>query len=125
MKKVLAIILAALLLTVAGTVGVFAAKGSFVDTDGNGVCDNRSDSSAFVDKDSDGICDNRRNNICVQPQNPACGAGFTDSDENGICDNSQQGTGFVDEDDDGICDNRGSGKGQERGCGYGKHRNNS
>lgn len=98
MKKVLLIIMAAVLLLSLTTVGVFAAKGEF---------------SSFTDADNDGICDNRE----TRPvQSTICtGEGFVDADDNGICDNREtmpetnvncKGDGFADADDDGICDNR-------------------
>lgn len=45
----------------------------YVDTDGDGVCDNRGVN--FVDADGDGVCDNR-----------GTGAGFVDTDGDGVCD---------------------------------------
>ena len=131
MKKILALILAALLIMSAGTIGVFAAKGSFgkgfTDADEDGICDNAVNPSSFIDENADGICDNRKNNLCSQPQKPEKGKGFADADEDGVCDNfdacngqSEErrqckgngqgkglGRGFTDADGDGSCDNRG------------------
>ena len=73
MKKILAGMLTAALVLTAGTVGVFAAesqaRGTYVDADGDGVCDNYGKYGCgarkgtgrgvnFVDADGDGICDN-------------------------------------------------------------------
>jgi hypothetical protein len=57
---------------------------AFVDTDGDGICDN------YVDNNGDGINDNR-------PRN------------RGAC--MSQGSGFVDANGDGICDYKGSERG--------------
>lgn len=61
MKKFWMIQLAIVLVISICTVGVVAAqanrRGNFVDTDGDGICDNRGQN--FVDADGDGICDNR------------------------------------------------------------------
>lgn len=74
--------------------GNAGARGdTFVDENGDGVCDN------FVDEDGDGICDLHGENC----------ANFVDEDGDGICDNragrgQEQGYNWVDEDGDGICD---------------------
>ena len=76
-------ILAGIMILIGSTASVYAAPSStdngYVDVDGNGICDNRSDSATcpqdgtgmkhgcadngqypnFVDTDKDGICDNR------------------------------------------------------------------
>ena len=33
----------------------------FVDTDSNGICDNRGNAENFIDNDRNGVCDNRGN----------------------------------------------------------------
>lgn len=71
---------------------------SFVDADGDGICDNCGQGNSFVDADGDGICDHRGN-----------GNSFVDADGDGICDHRGQGNSFVDADGDGVCDNRPSG----------------
>ena len=102
MKKLLAIILSAVLLLSAGTIGAFAVRNGagkgYVDTDNDGVCDNIDAAKCvgYIDEDSDGVCDNRE-----ETQKP------------GQNDNK----GFVDNDEDGICDNRGESKRQGKGCG--------
>jgi len=84
---------------------VVQTRPSFIDEDGDGVCDNSGRSlgrgqgwgkmyrTNFVDEDGDGICDN-----CV------------DEDGDGICDNCANGENFVDADGDGVCDNLADGK---------------
>ncbi len=80
MKRAAAIFLAAALVLSLGTVSAHAApqgrgrnhtdrdRGGFVDTDGDGVCDN----CGFVDADGDGVCDNGQNGgVC-----PRNGTGF-------------------------------------------------
>lgn len=116
MKKILAVVMAVLLMLTAGTVGVFAARGnkgagfvdenndgicdnqgknvSFVDSDGDGACDNGIQSPGYIDDDGDGICDNRivseGNPETGKKRNPRCqGAGFTDENADGVCDNSE------------------------------------
>lgn len=79
MKKLIIGILAAAMITTAGTSIAFAAKPShnkaktFVDADNNGVCDNKknaicdgtgSGNGNFVDADSNGVCDNKENTVC-------------------------------------------------------------
>ena len=85
---------------------------SFIDDDGDGVCDNTGRSlgrgqgwgkmnrTSFVDEDGDGICDN-----------------FDDEDGDGICDNCANGANFVDADGDGVCDNFVDGKERRSGRG--------
>ena len=71
---------------------------NFVDTDGDGVCDNAGSMCIYADADGDGICD-------------TCGTNY------GNC-LTGDGTAFVDADGDGICDNYGTGQGSGygRGC---------
>lgn len=100
---------------------------NYVDTNKDGVCDNRrasGDGSAqgpgFVDADKDGVCDNRSSGA------PRNGKGrfardYVDADNDGVCDNWKAascgrgkgrgcgGRGFSDADNDGICDNRTAG----------------
>ena len=58
MKKILmGTAIAALVLTVGGT-GAFAAGWrTYVDANGDGICDNRGNYCRFVDTDGDGVCD--------------------------------------------------------------------
>lgn len=57
---------------------IYASGCTFVDANGDGVCDNRdSHCTTFVDADKDGVCDN-------------CGThctNFVDADKDGVCDN--------------------------------------
>lgn len=107
MKKVLAILLVAVLLLAIGTVGVFAARGNFTDENNDGICDNRpvqvseNKGTGYVDEDEDGVCDN-----------------YTEDKPLKTC----KGTGYVDEDADGVCDNFTEDKprygcGMQQGCG--------
>ena len=113
MKKFLAIIVTALIILTAIAVPTFAygrgQQTNYVDTNKDGVCDNRNASckaqdcanknANFVDSDKDGICDNR----------PASGKSQSKT-------NSNKGSNFIDADKNGICDNRTfSGKGNCRG----------
>lgn len=100
MKKLLAIIISAVVLVsvVAVTASAYGkrqnadcrANGTgFVDTDGNGICDNKiaSDKTSntnFVDTDKDGVCDNK---VSCPEFN---GKNFTDADNDGICDNRSE-----------------------------------
>lgn len=90
MKKLLAIIVTAIIILTAVAVPTFAygrgQRANFVDADKNSICDNRSENctsngSSYVDADKDCICDNK----------PASGKGngvsYVDADKNGICDN--------------------------------------
>ena len=100
---------------------------NFVDTDGDGVCDNAGSMCIYADADGDGICDTCGTNYgnCLTGN----GTAFVDADSDGICDNcgsyhwcGMAGTGsgrnFVDANGDGICDNYGTGQGSGygRGC---------
>lgn len=119
MKKVLAIILAVILLVSAGTIGVFAARGSFIDADGDGACDNALTAGNYVDENNDGICDNRKNENKSQGPGIKKGTDFIDADEDGVCDNRgtdeckgkgygrQGGRGFGNSEAKGNCENRG------------------
>lgn len=106
MKKLCAILSAAVLLIGAGAANVTA-----------GACAHGSHraSCGFIDENNDGICDNCSNEICG---GIGCGSyrvscGFIDEDSDGICDNCGEGIGcavhhgrgFIDENNDGICDN--------------------
>ena len=54
---------------------------NYVDTDGDGVCDNACQSGCrFIDEDGDGVCDNAGQNGCR----------FIDEDGDGMCDNAGQ-----------------------------------
>lgn len=71
---------------------------------------------SYVDENGDGICDNTGNGQCA-------GQNFVDENGDGICDNAGQRQclrqGFTDANNDGICDNAGSGSscGQARRAG--------
>lgn len=103
MKRVLTGILTALLtISLCGVTAFAAGPGGgrhFVDTDGDGVCDNAGSQCVYVDADGDGVCD-------------SCGAIH-----------AQLGGGnFVDADGDGVCDHYQSGRGCGRGARTGGHR---
>ncbi|MFA6470915.1 MAG: hypothetical protein WCU00_02650 [Candidatus Latescibacterota bacterium] len=84
-----------------------------------------SNSASFVDENGDGVCDNYSVN---GGKGLGLGKGekrnYVDSDGDGICDNTGSGTknkmalknknynkaAFVDADGDGVCDNAGTGK---------------
>lgn len=111
MKKLLAIILSALILVSAAAVTV-SAYGKHQ----NAGC--KANGTGFVDNDNNGICDNKDSS----PKNK--GANYTDADNDGICDNrntSSEGycASYTDADNDGICDNKGEGAGTGRRCGNG------
>jgi len=112
---------------------------SFVDEDGDGICDNyigeyggRGMGVAgvtFVDEDGDGICDNYDGEYGGRGMG-GTGDDFVDEDGDGVCDNNIVGQGrrngrhganrasvFVDEDGDGVCDNGGAGIGRLRSRG--------
>ena len=82
----------------------------FVDTDSNGICDNRGNGDNFVDNDGDGVCDNRDN--CDN---------FIDNDRNGVCDNRGNGGNRGNHGkrgNGGSCGNRGNrGNGRDHCCG--------
>lgn len=62
MKKVLAGILTAAMISVIGVTSAFAAGAgrncNYVDADGDGYCDYSQENCVFIDEDEDGICDN-------------------------------------------------------------------
>jgi hypothetical protein len=81
--------------------GSGAGGDNYVDTNGDGICDNNGTRPGFVDDDGDGVCDNlgdygRGRGGC------GCDGGmnFIDSDGDGVCDNI--GTNGRDDDGDGI-----------------------
>lgn len=88
-------------LSMCATTALAAGSGrgrNFVDTDGDGICDNASSMCVYADADGDGICDN-------------CGSYHW-------CGMAGSGRNFVDENGDGVCDNYGIGQGSGygRGC---------
>lgn len=102
MKKIVLTITALALILSAGTVSAFAAGPNNASAQpGCGYC------SGFVDTDGDGVCDNLGTRRSY---------GFVDADGDGICDNLGNGRGYVftDADGDGVCDNWGSGRGVRR-----------
>ena len=134
MRKALLGVLTTVAVLSVGATTAFAAGSesgrSFIDMDGDGVCDNAGSMCVYADADGDGICDvcGASHGICLTGN----GAVFADTDGDSICDNcgayhgcGMAGTGysgnFVDADGDGICDNYGSGgSGQCRGDGCGR-----
>lgn len=95
MKKLLTgIAVIALVVSIGSTSALAAGRGcgrNFVDSDGNGVCDNYDSNgcgngAGFVDADGDGVCDNYGSNGCGN------GAGYVDADGDGVCDNFATGT---------------------------------
>ena len=72
-KALLGVVAAAIILSL-GSVSAFAAGPGggryFVDTDGDGICDNAGGRCAYVDADGDGICDNYQSG-----QGRGCGHG--------------------------------------------------
>lgn len=108
----------------------------FVDTNGDGVCDN------YMDMNSDNICDNCNSPYESCPAGNKCGMNFVDTNNDGICDNYMDmdndnicdncnasygncpagngcGINFADTNNDGVCDNYMTGSGA--GNGYGAH----
>ena len=87
-KMIFAVMLSAALVTFGGISAIAAPsscmKGcnriNFVDTNGDGICDNHETncSIGFVDENGDGICDHRTSQKC---------SNFVDSNGDGICDN--------------------------------------
>ena len=86
--------------------GVCDTCGQGADGNGDGVCDN------FVDADGDGTCDNRQSHALLGQG--SLGYSFQDGAGDGVCDmcGGQDANGdgvcdnFVDADGDGLCDNR-------------------
>ena len=126
MKRVLTGILTAALAVSLCAATAFAAGPRcgryFVDTDGDGICDNIGSRCVYVDANGDGLCDN-----CGARHGhwAGCGGAFVDAGGDGVCDNCGSypwcggaGGNFVDADGDGVCDNFQSGQG--RGCGRGR-----
>ncbi len=100
MKKIVTgIALAAVVLTM-GASSAFAGTRSFIDENGDGVCDNRvrgglhsycagGERRNFTDEDGDGICDNAGANR----GNRGAGQYFTDENGDGVCDNKTNARG--------------------------------
>ena len=103
----------------------------------NANCPNMNQNDNYVDSDNNGVCDNREesgkncgNGICNQEN-----GNYVDADNNGVCDNreesgkncgnsicNQKNENYVDADNDGVCDNRnGNGKHNGNRNGNGKH----
>ena len=75
MKRLILLAAAAALVLSVGTAGVFAACRGGSRTDRCAVC-------SYVDGNGDGICDN-----CT-----GCGLGYVDDNGDGVCDNRADGT---------------------------------
>ncbi len=110
---------------------------SFVDADGDGVCDNsakdgkamnRGRGKRFVDEDGDGVCDSFTGKAQTSGKGMGQGRGFVDADGDGVCDNmgtrrglkrgqtdARHEANFIDRDGDGVCDNMGKGMSKNRG----------
>lgn len=105
MKRTAMMIAATVLACTVGATGVWAA--------GPGRnCLNQACTKAqclFVDENGDGLCDNRTDGSCRY-----------DTDGDGVCDLGGQGACYTDEDGDGLCDNRAAG-GCQGGCHSGGH----
>ena len=88
MKKLFTVLIAIVLLAAICTTAVAMGRRNFVDTDSNGICDNKDNTVCgngygnYVDTDSNGICDNRDNTDCGNGY-----GNYVDTDNNGICDN--------------------------------------
>ena len=98
MKKTMAGILVTAVAFSALATGASAARigRRYVDTDNDGICDNRSTtcvSTNFVDADGDGVCDNR---------GTTCGTNFVDADGDGVCDNRTAKTPLCPRDGTGM-----------------------
>lgn len=95
MKKLIVIAAAFVLTLSSGTTAFAAGHGhsqyhsagstanagycTFVDANGDGICDNGDTHCTFTDANGDGICDNGDTHC----------SGYLDADNNGICDNCQ------------------------------------
>ena len=92
MKRKVLIFVAAILALALLAVSAMAAgtQSNFVDTDQNGICDNRDTASTCVNKNDAGLCENRKTAPLEKPRNlPVHTPGdcYVDADEDGICDN--------------------------------------
>jgi len=66
---------------------------------------------SFIDEDGDGVCDNSGRSLGRgQGWGKMYRTNFVDEDGDGICDNCANGENFVDADGDGVCDNLADGK---------------
>ena len=83
---------------------------------------------SFVDEDGDGVCDNYTEGGKGLGYGRGSGENFVDEDGDGICDNYTEGgrglgtrarENFVDADGDGVCDNYVEGQRQNKGQGRG------
>lgn len=138
-KAILGILVTVIVLSLCATTAFAAGTGrrySFVDKDGDGICDNHGGTCRYADADQDGVCD-----VCCENHGSCLtgeGTAFVDTDGDGICDNcgvehrcSKTGAGcgrnFVDADGNGVCDHygtcQGRGNGQSNGAQGGCGRN--
>lgn len=125
MKKVLAIIISALILASVASVPVSAynkTRGTnYADVNKDGICDNKASSNksctGYIDSDNDGVCDNNKtdkNQRSSKNNNKANNSDTTPHARAKVCKNNK--LNFVDSDNDGICDNRVStGRGNRHG----------
>jgi len=98
--------------------GTNTVSTSFIDVNGDGVCDNSTNSggkgngygkgakSNFVDADGDGVCDN---------------AGKGQGTKKGFNNKGQVKPNFVDANGDGVCDNAGTCPGAQKRNGNGSN----
>jgi hypothetical protein len=101
---------------------------SFIDANGDGVCDYAQNGSAtwhgpgFVDEDGNGICDRWESGSPMR--NQSGGLEYRDDNHNGVNDyvesfhHGQVGHAFVDSNGDGICDLAQNGSPTWHGPGY-------
>lgn len=114
MKKLAFGIAAAIAAVCIGASSVFAAQNiSF------GASPDSAAGSGYVDSNGDGVCDNRLFGSC---------GNYIDADGNGICDNRLSGScgNYVDADGDGVCDrclNSQCMVGTTGGCAQNRHGN--
>lgn len=130
-KTISAFLAAVIVLSVCVSTAFAAGPGSgrrFVDTDGDGVCDNSGSMCIYADADGDGVCD-----VCLANHRGCLtreGMAFADADGDGVCDNCGMyhrcgmagagcGENYVDADGDGVCDRYAPGQGRGNGRGNG------
>jgi len=95
-KRILTVVLSMVLLGAVGTMTVLAVERKA----------QKNTCTTYMDVNGDGICDNQENKV-----------GFVDENDDGICDKQEKNNGFIDENGNCVCDNRSrSGHGCKAKC---------
>lgn len=95
-RAIVGVLTAAMVLSVGVTSAFAAGRGcgrghgrNYSNANKNTVCSNYTGACSFVDEDGDGICDNCNDYHKNCLSGNGCGQNYTDADGDGVCDNYQ------------------------------------